>query len=247
MNRIEKTFIGNKALIAFLMGGDPSPASSESFAISMLEAGADMIMVGIPFSDPAAEGPAGQAAHLRAIASGAKTGDLIRLAGRIRRKTDRPILLQSYLNPLFCYGYQAFFSDCEEAGLDGLVILDLPHEERAEVLPFAKQHKIALISVLAPSLGRRARDIVRDAEGFVYVKTPVNPGEAVHFLEEAARLISLPAVTDLPGNQEKQAACLVQAADGIIFSALELIGTCGDRAGHPLSRTVNRLKRAGGL
>ena len=147
MNRIAKVFEAGQPFIGFVTGGDPSIDKTEEFILAMIEGGADMIEIGIPFSDPIAEGPTIQAASLRALQSGTNVDKLFDMVAALRRKTQIPLLFMTYLNPVFHYGYERFFARCQSCGLDGIIIPDLPYEEREEVEEVSNHYGIDLIAL----------------------------------------------------------------------------------------------------
>ncbi|MDR3271718.1 MAG: tryptophan synthase subunit alpha, partial [Peptococcaceae bacterium] len=129
MSRIAHAFQHGKAFIGFVTGGDPSLDKSEEYILALIRGGADLIEIGIPFSDPIAEGPVIQAANLRALSAGTTIESIFSLVARLRTQTDTPLVFLTYLNPVFRYGYAEFFSRCAEVGVDGVIIPDLPFEE----------------------------------------------------------------------------------------------------------------------
>ncbi len=168
MNRIERAFSSGKAFIPFITAGDPSLAVTQELVYTMAEAGADLIELGIPFSDPVAEGPVIQAADERALSAGTTTDQLFDMVADIRRTCDIPIAFMTYVNPVFTYGIERFMKQCQSAGVDALIIPDLPYEEREEFLPACDAHGVVLISMIAPTSGDRIRMIAKDAKGFIY-------------------------------------------------------------------------------
>ena len=168
MSRIQKAFENKKAFIAFLTAGDPSLDKTEEYILEMERAGADLIEIGIPFSDPIAEGPVIQEADIRALSGGVTTDDIFDMVKKLREKTEIPLVFMTYLNPVFHYGYEAFFERCQDVGTDGIIIPDLPFEEKEEFDSVCKKHGIDLISLIAPTSHERVAQIAKDAEGFVY-------------------------------------------------------------------------------
>ena len=152
MSRIRKAFEKGKAFIPFITAGDPSLEKTEEFIFEMERAGADLIEIGIPFSDPIAEGIVIQEADIRALASGTTTDKVFHMVERVREKTEIPLVFMTYLNPVFHYGYEKFFSRCQAAGIDGIIIPDLPFEEKGELEGIAAAHGVELISMIAPTL-----------------------------------------------------------------------------------------------
>ena len=167
--RIKDAFAGGKAFIAFITAGDPNLAATEEYILEMERAGADLIEIGIPFSDPIAEGVVIQEADLRALRSGTTTDKIFDMVGRLRQKTDMPLVFMGYLNPVFHYGYERFFARCEECGISGIIIPDLPYEEKGECEAIAAAHGVDVISMIAPTSESRIRAIASEARGFLYV------------------------------------------------------------------------------
>jgi len=147
MNRIDTRFEtlkkqNKKALITFITAGDPDIKTTEQLILEMEQAGADLIEIGVPFSDPVAEGPVIEAASLRALKNAVTLHDIFSMVERLRKKTDMPLLLMMYLNSLFKYGSAAFFSRCKEAGIDGVIVPDMPFEERDEIIDEARAQRL---------------------------------------------------------------------------------------------------------
>ncbi len=173
MNRIDRKFAdlkknGEKALIPFVTAGDPDLATTEKLIPAMLRAGADLVEIGVPFSDPIAEGPVIQKASRRALDSGTTLAEIFKMVGRLRRKTDEPLLLMMYLNSIFRFGTERFCSLCEETGIDGVIVPDMPYEERDEIQGAADRHGVIPIRMVAPTSHDRIRTIASSAKGFLY-------------------------------------------------------------------------------
>ena len=159
---------GGKALITFVTAGDPDLATTERLVDAMIDEGADLVELGIPYSDPIAEGPVIQAANERALKNGIRMGHVFSLAGRIRERTEVPLVLLLYVNVIVQYGADRFFADCRANGIDGVIVPDLPYEERGEIEPDARRHGIAMIRMVSPVSEARIRMIAEGAEGFLY-------------------------------------------------------------------------------
>lgn len=174
MNRITATFdalrrAGRKGLVGYLAAGDPDPEESERQVRLAVRGGLDILELGVPFSDPTADGPTIQAAAQRALASGMTLGKTLDLVARLRKDFDLPIVLFGYANPFFRYGYERVCADAREAGADGLLVVDLPFEEADELRRPADSRDLALIPLVAPTTRReRAARILGQARGFVY-------------------------------------------------------------------------------
>ncbi len=174
MNRIDKMFKrldgeGRKALIGYLTAGDPSEVESEQNILAAINAGIDMLELGVPFSDATADGPTIQQAAQRALSGGMNVGRALDMVRRLRKKTDAPIALFGYVNPFFNYGYQRLCLEASEAGVDGLLVVDLPAEESGEIRRFVESAGMYLVPLIAPTTpDERAARIVRNGGGFVY-------------------------------------------------------------------------------
>ncbi|MDX2094719.1 MAG: tryptophan synthase subunit alpha [Alphaproteobacteria bacterium] len=174
MSRIAEMFARCKAenraaFIPFLMGGDPTLATCAALLDALPEAGADLIELGIPFSDPMADGPVIAEAGKRALAAGASLAGILGLARTFRAQHDTPLVLMGYLNPIYVYGYARFAADAAAAGVDGIILVDLPPEEAAELEPILRRHHIALVRLIAPtSVPDRLPLLTADAGGYLY-------------------------------------------------------------------------------
>ena len=168
-NRISEAFAKGKAFIPFITCGDPDLETPAAAVRAAVDNGADLIELGIPFSDPTAEGPVIQGANLRALNGGVTTDRIFGLVRDLRRDVEVPLVFMTYANVVFSYGAERFLSTCRETGIDGLILPDLPFEEKEEFLPFCRRYGVALISLIAPTSEDRIAMIAREAEGFLYV------------------------------------------------------------------------------
>ena len=170
-NKISKAFdtSNKKAFIGFLTAGDPDADSSVKFILEMAKAGCDLIEIGIPFSDPTAEGVVIQEANIRSLSNGMTTDGVFDIVRRVRQESDTPLCFMTYANPVFHYGYDEFFSKCEELGVDGIIVPDMPFEEKEEMEGPANAHNVAVISMVSPTSEDRIKNIARQADGFIYV------------------------------------------------------------------------------
>ena len=169
MSNIKKAFENGKAFIAFVTCGDPDLETTAKVVRAAVENGADLIELGIPFSDPAAEGPVIQGANLRALRGGITTDKIFAFVKELRRDVKVPMVFMTYANVVFSYGAEKFISTCRDIGIDGLILLDLPYEEKEEFLPTCRQYDVDLISLIAPTSENRISMIAREAEGFIYI------------------------------------------------------------------------------
>ncbi|MGN0692332.1 MAG: tryptophan synthase subunit alpha [Oscillospiraceae bacterium] len=173
MNRIDKCFEdlkkqGKKALITFVTAGDPDLETTEKLVLEMFDKGADIIELGIPFSDPIAEGVTIQRASLRSLNNGTNLTKVFDTVKRIREKTDKPLLFMMYLNTIYVYGTERFFNECKEYGIDGVIIPDMPFEERDEVLEYSEKSGVVNINLVAPTSHGRIKEIASNSKGFLY-------------------------------------------------------------------------------
>lgn len=169
MNKIANAFANGKAFIPFITVGDPDIETTKKAVLAMVRSGANLIELGIPFSDPTAEGPVIQGANIRALSGGVTTDRVFDFVRDIRRDTDVPMVFMTYANVVFSYGAERFISACREIGIDGLILPDLPYEEKGEFLPVCRRYGVDLISLIAPTSEKRIAKIARDAEGFLYI------------------------------------------------------------------------------
>ncbi|NLL77440.1 MAG: tryptophan synthase subunit alpha [Clostridiales bacterium] len=252
--RIHDAFDHGKAFIGFLTGGDPSIEKSEEFILKMAEAGCDLIEIGIPFSDPVAEGPVIQEANIRALSAGTTTDKIFELAQNVRKKTNVPLVFLTYLNPVYKYGYDRFCAKCEEVGINGLIIPDMPYEEKGELYNTAKEYDVNIISLIAPTSKDRIKMIAKEAEGFIYVvssmgvtgvrseiKTDLNA--IVPSVKEVSKV---PVAVGFGVNAPEQAAKIASIADGVIVGSaiVKIIEKYGENAGQHIYEYVKSMKDA---
>ena len=169
MSRISEAFKDKKVFIPFITCGDPDLETTKACVLEMVKNGAGIIELGIPFSDPTAEGPVIQNANLRALNGGVTTDKIFDMVRSLRKETDVPLVFMTYANVVFSYGMERFLSSCSDIGMDGLILPDLPYEEKEEFAPCCRKHGIDLISLIAPTSEDRIAKIAGDAEGFLYI------------------------------------------------------------------------------
>lgn len=254
MSRIKQAFADGKAFIAFLTAGDPTADKTVEYILAMEEAGADLVEIGIPFSDPTAEGVVIQDANIRALSAGMTTEGVFDIVRRVREKSQIPLVFLTYINPVYHYGYDAFFQKCQELGVDGIILPDMPYEEKEELSDVAAAHDVDVISLIAPTSEQRIQKIAKEAVGFIYVVSSMGVtgmrGEISTDL--ASILASIREVTDLPAaigfgiNTPQQAAQMAQIADGAIVGSaiVKIIERYGANAREPLMEYVAEMKRA---
>ncbi|MBI4322697.1 MAG: tryptophan synthase subunit alpha [Candidatus Omnitrophica bacterium] len=245
-----------KALIPFIMGGDPRPTVTASLLLALAEAGADVLEVGIPFSDPLADGPTIQRASQRALHAGTTPAAVLDIVGAVARRTAVPIVVLSYWNPILRYGAGRFVRAACQSGAGGIIVPDLPPEEAGPFRHAAGLAGIATIFLAAPtSPPPRLRSIARAAEGFIYYVSVTGttgardrlPGEWLQGVRQLKRLTTKPVCVGFGISTPSQAASVARVADGVIVgSALirELEGAAPRAAVKRASAFVRRLRKA---
>ncbi|WP_461212904.1 tryptophan synthase subunit alpha [Lacticaseibacillus sp. GG6-2] len=227
MSKLRDVFQNHKAFIPFVTAGDPTADQTVDEVVALAANGADIVELGVPFSDPIADGPVIQAAGLRAFAGGVTVDGVFDIVRRVREHTQVPLVFLTYANIPFKYGYDAFCARCEELGVYGLVIPDLPEEEADEILPFAQKHGVDLIPLVSPTSGPRLKKLVRYATGFIYIVSALGvTGQREGFAQNLDDLIAdLRKVTDAPlcigfgVHTPEQAQELAGVADGVIVGS----------------------------
>ena len=254
MSRIANAFNNKKAFIAFLTAGDPDYETSLKNFKAVIEAGADLIEVGIPFSDPIAEGPVIQEADIRALGSGMTTDKVFQLVKELRKDYDLPIVFMTYANPVYHYGADRFFKNAAEAGADGIIIPDCPFEERHEFDETAAKYGIDFISMIAPTSEDRIKTIAAQAKGFIYVVSSLGVtgvrSEITTDLDSIMKLIK--EATDTPAaigfgiSTPEQAAAMSKKADGVIVGSamVRIVAKYGKEAPTELSNYVKSMVEA---
>jgi tryptophan synthase alpha chain len=254
LSNIKNAFKNGKAFIGFVTGGDPNIEKTKEFVLEMIRAGADLVEIGIPFSDPIAEGPVIQEANNRALAAGATVEKIFSLVADLRKETAVPLVFLTYVNPVFHYGYDAFFKRCADSGLDGIIIPDMPFEEQAPVREAAGKHGVDLISLIAPTSEMRIKEIAKAASGFIYLVSSMGVtgirGEITTDLASITQAIK--SVTPLPIaigfgiHTPAQAARMAKIADGVIVGSaiVKIAAEYGTAAGPHIYRYVKEIKKA---
>lgn len=225
--KITEAFSRGKAFIPFVTCGDPSLDVTEKIVNAMVEAGADLIELGIPFSDPTAEGPVIQRANLRALSGGVTTDKVFDMVEKIRKNTDVPMVFMTYANVVFSYGTERFCKRAQEVGMDGLILPDVPYEEKEEFAEVADKYGLDLISLIAPTSHERIATIAKDAEGFVYCVSSLGvTGMRSQITTDIGAMVKLvKAQKDIPCavgfgiSTPEQAKKMAVQADGVIVGS----------------------------
>ena len=254
MSRITQAFANGKAFIPFITCGDPSLEVTEQLVYAMEQAGADLIELGIPFSDPTAEGPVIQAANIRALSNGVTTDRVFDLVRKIRANSQIPLVFMTYANVVFSYGTERFVKTAMEAGMDGLILPDVPLEEKEEFDLVCRQYGLDFISLIAPTSEHRSARIASEAHGFVYcvsslgvtgVRSQITTdiGHMVQLVKQAKQI---PCAVGFGISTPEQAKKMASCADGVIVGSaiVKLCGTYGTDCVQPVADYVKSMKDA---
>ena len=225
--RITQAFENGKAFIPFVTCGDPSLEITEQLVYAMEEAGADLIELGIPFSDPTAEGPVIQAANVRALSGGVTTDKIFEMVERIRKNASIPMVFMTYANVVFSYGTERFVKKAAEIGMDGLILPDVPFEEKEEFDTVCKAYGLDLISLIAPTSHERIAQIAKEAEGFVYCVSSLGvTGTRTNITTDISAMVKLvkqakdiPCAVGFGISTPEQARKMAGQSDGVIVGS----------------------------
>ena len=255
MSKIKEAFAGGKAFIPFITCGDPDLETTEKIIEAMAESGADLIELGIPFSDPTAEGTVIQEGNLRALSGGVTTDKVFDMVRRVRQKVKIPMVFMTYANVVFSYGTERFLTKAAEVGIDGLILPDVPYEEKAEFAPQCEAAGLDLISMIAPTSHDRIKMIAAEAKGFVYcvsslgvtgVRSEITTdiGAMVRLVKEANPDVSCAVGFGI--STPEQAAKMAAVSDGAIVGSaiVRLCAKYGCDAVKPIADYVHSMKEA---
>ena len=254
MSRLSKAFEGGKAFIPFITCGDPDLETTERTVLEAAKNGADLIELGIPFSDPTAEGPVIQAANERALKGGVTTDKVFDLVRRLRERTDIPLVFMTYANVVYSYDAERFMAACHETGIDGLILPDLPFEEKGEFLPVCRKYGVELISLIAPTSEGRIAMIAREASGFLYIVSSLGvTGVRSEITTDLASIVKIVREnTDIPCaigfgiSRPEQAERMAAISDGAIVGSaiIKLLAEYGREAPAHVGEYVKQMKEA---
>ncbi len=258
MNNIKNAFANGKAFIPFITCGDPDLDTTKEIIHAMVTNGADLIELGIPFSDPTAEGPVIQGANLRALKGGITTDKIFNMVKELRQDLSHPLTLpmvfMTYANVVFSYGAEKFISTCSEIGIDGLILPDLPFEEKGEFDEVCQKYNIDLISLIAPTSENRIAMIAKDAKGFIYIVSSLGvTGVRNEIHTDIASLVklvrensSVPCAVGFGISTPEQAAKMAGISDGAIVGSaiIKLVAQHGKDAAGPVGEYVKKMKDA---
>ncbi|MEH2948020.1 tryptophan synthase subunit alpha [Lachnospiraceae bacterium 56-18] len=254
MSNIRKAFENGKAFIPFITCGDPDLGTTAAAVRAAVRNGADLIELGIPFSDPTAEGPVIQGANLRALTGGVTTDQIFELVREIRRDVAIPMVFMTYANVVFSYGAEDFLSTCKEIRIDGVILPDLPFEEKEEFLPLCHKYGVDLISLIAPTSQNRIAMIAREAEGFLYIVSSLGvTGTRSEIKTDLASIIqivrentNIPCAVGFGISTPEQARKMADISDGAIVGSaiIQLLETYGSEAPALIGEYVRNMKNA---
>ena len=247
MSKLQTAFAHQKAMMAFVTCGDPDLQVTEQVIRSAVEAGAGIIELNIPFSDPTAVDPVIQQANIRALKTGITTDDIFAFVKKLRQDLEVPMVVSSYANVVYSYGPERFAAACADTGIDGIIIPDLPYEEREEFLPQCRQYGVDLIYMVAVTSRERVRTIAREAQGFLYIMAC--PGTREQELTELLALVrentQVPCIICLTGTEECRMETVAARTDGVAVDVpiVELVERYGNKAPAAVKIFLSQLKQ----
>ena len=254
MSNIAKAFEKGKAFIAFITCGDPDLETTASAVRAAADNGADLIELGIPFSDPTAEGPVIQGANLRALSGGVTTDKIFAFVRELRSTVNVPMVFMTYANVVFSYGAERFISACRDIEIDGLILPDLPFEEKDEFLPICRRYGVDLISLIAPTSENRIAMIAKEAEGFLYIVSSLGvTGMRSEIKTDLASIVkvvrqnrNIPCAIGFGISTPEQAKKFANVSDGVIVGSaiIKLLEKYGRQAPEYVGEYVKAMKEA---
>lgn len=253
-NRISNAFKNGKAFIPFVTCGDPDLETTGKIVRAMAENGADLIELGIPFSDPTAEGPVIQGANIRALSGGVTTDLVFDLVRDLRKDVAVPMVFMTYANVVYSYGAERFIATCRDIGVQGLILPDIPYEEKEEFLDLCHEYGVELVSLVAPTSANRIAMIAKEAEGFLYIVSSLGvTGTRTEISTDLDAIVKVVREnTDIPCaigfgiSTPEQAAKMGAIADGAIVGSaiVKLVAEYGRDAAGPVGDYVKSMKEA---
>ena len=254
MSKIAKAFEHGKAFIAFVTCSDPDLETTGAVVRAAVENGADLIELGIPFSDPTAEGPVIQGANLRALRGGVTTDKIFAFVKELRTEVSVPMVFMTYANVIFSYGADRFISTCRNIGMDGLIVPDLPYEEKEEFLPYCEKYGVDLISLIAPTSAQRIAMIAKEAQGFLYVVSSLGVtgtrNEITTDLDAITKIVrentKIPCAMGFGISTPEQVQKIAASADGVIVGSaiVSIVAEHGRDAAEYVGAYVKKMKDA---
>lgn len=252
MSNIKKAFENGKAFIPFITCGDPDLETTAKVVRAAVENGADLIELGIPFSDPTAEGPVIQGANIRALAGGVTTDKVFDMVAELRRDVTVPFVFMTYANVIFSYGSERFMAKCKETGIDGIILPDLPFEEKEEFADDAAKYGIEMISLIAPTSADRVSMIAKEAEGFIYIVSSLGvTGVRSEINTDIKNIVAtirdnndIPCAVGFGISKPEQAKMMAEISDGAIVGSaiIKIIEQYGKEAAPYVGEYVKSMK-----
>lgn len=254
MSNIYKAFENGKAFIPFITCGDPTLETTKQAVMEMEKAGADLIELGIPFSDPTAEGPVIQDANIRALKNKVTTDDVFDMVRELRKTVKIPMVFMTYANVIFSYGAENFMKNCKEIGMNGVILPDIPFEEKEEFEQICKEYDIDLISMIAPTSEERIGTIAKEANGFVYCVSSLGvTGVRTNITTDIGAMVKkvkeqkdIPCAVGFGISTPEQAKKMAQYADGVIVGSaiVKICAAHGENAPIEIGKYVKEMKDA---
>lgn len=254
MSKIRQAFQNGKAFIPFITCGDPDLETTAKIVREAAANGADLIELGIPFSDPTAEGPVIQGANIRALAGGVTTDKIFALVRELRNDVKIPLVFMTYANVVFSYGADRFMAECRDLGVDGIILPDLPFEEKGEFADVARKYGVDMISLIAPTSADRATMIAKEAEGFIYIVSSLGvtgvrneiSTDISHIVEIIRSNTDVPCAVGFGISKPEQAQKMAAVSDGIIVGSaiIRIIEKYGREAAPYVGEYVKSMKEA---
>ncbi len=254
MSKIREAFQNGKAFIPFITCGDPDLETTKAAVRAMVANGADLVELGIPFSDPTAEGPVIQGANLRALQGGVTTDKVFAMVRELREDITVPMVFMTYANVVYSYGAEKFISTCQQVGIDGLILPDIPYEEKEEFQDLCTKYAVNLISMIAPTSENRIAMIAKEAEGFIYlvsslgvtgVRTEIKT-DLASITEVIRQHTDVPVAIGFGISTPEQAAKMAAVSDGAIVGSaiIKVLDQYKQEAPQVLGEYVKSMKEA---
>ncbi len=244
----------DKCFIPFITAGDPNLDITAELILAMANAGADIVELGIPFSDPVAEGEVIQAANIRALSAGTTTDKIFAMLQKVRTQTDVPLVFLTYINPIFTYGTEKFLANCQSVGLDGIIVPDVPYEEKAPLAELCHKYGVDLIPLIAPTSDERIKMIASGAEGYVYIVSSLGvTGVRKNITTDIAAIVqkvreatNVPAAVGFGISTPEQAREMAEVSDGAIVGSavVKIVGSYGTECIKPVTDYVKKMAGA---
>lgn len=256
MNKIAQAFENKKAFIPFITAGDPNLDTTREIILTMQEAGADLIEIGIPFSDPVAEGPVIQEADMRALEAGTTTDKIFEMIKSIQEQLTVPIVFMTYINPIYVYGTEKFARNASECGVAGVIVPDVPFEEKGEIQEIFEQYDMTVISMIAPTSSERVKMIAKEAQGFVYcvsslgvtgIRSEINT-DIASLIQDVKSVKDIPCAIGFGISTPEQAEKMASVSDGAIVGSaiVKIVAEHGEESVPFVHDYVKSMKQAVG-